>query len=93
MRTEEEKERLAKVFLERRGYVVCRNLISIGKVTEMLGGVSNTHILNLIEKEGFPQPYNFGTGRIKPLRKWNASDVEAWIETRMAHENQRRVTE
>ena len=87
-RTEIEKIKLAKKFLENRGYFVFSKLIDKSSVANYLGCSLNT-VKNLEESGDFPKPFDVHAQRksidhTRRAPRWRIDDIETWLETRKA---------
>lgn len=85
-RTEGEKIRLARLFLEKRGFVVLPDLISKQEIALLLR-CSSQHVTNLMEATDFPAPFDLNAGKThidnkKIFGRWSASQVLEWVESR-----------
>jgi len=87
-RTEQEKVRIAKAFLEKRGHFVLPALMRRDDVIAYLG-CSIGHLNNLRENADFPQPFDINAAKksIEHTRqnpRWRTNDVITWLESRKA---------
>lgn len=60
------------------------DLVALGDVADMLGGVSTTRATQITNRPTFPAPIGIVSGR---RRVWLRSDVEAWIREYRPHQD------
>ncbi|QOC90028.1 helix-turn-helix transcriptional regulator [Micromonospora craniellae] len=58
-------------------------LVALGDVADMLGGVSRTRATQITNRPTFPEPIGVVSGR---TRVWRKADVEAWIREHRPHQ-------
>ena len=85
-RTEGEKIMLARMYLEKRGFVVTRSLVTIAEVANFLG-CSRPTVLRLRNEPDFPAAFDIMSGRSnitaqRSTPRWRMSDIVDWLEGR-----------
>ena len=91
-RTEGEKIKLARLFLEKRGFVILCDLMTASTVCAYLG-CSRSHLDNLIDGSDFPKPFNLSAAKTnidssRAYPRWKSRDVMDWIESRKTEPKQ-----
>ena len=85
VKTEGEKIRLAKTFLDNRGFTVSKNLVDMEFIASYLN-CSIGNIRNLRNDDDFTKPLNIGSERLtiksRPAPRWRMSDIDDWLELR-----------
>lgn len=84
-RTDGEKIRICKTYLEKHNYVVVGSLMTRAEVCAFLQ-VSGQHINNLLASASFPKPIDVGSKRKcidsnHRMLRWRTSDITAWVES------------
>ena len=90
-RTEGEKIRLARLFLEKRGFTILPDLWPAKTVCLYLG-CSRPHLENLVNDSDFPKPFDLSATRTninsnRSFPRWKSQDVMGWIESRKTGES------
>ena len=85
-RTEGENIMVARMYLEKRGFVVTRSLVTIAEVANFLG-CSRPTVLRLRNEPDFPAAFDIMSGRSnitaqRSTPRWRMSDIVDWLEGR-----------
>jgi len=81
-RSDGEKTAIARTFLENRGFIVIRPLMTAKDVAAFLGVTTATVANHIQNTHDFPRPYNVGTMFSRSANRWKAEEVSAWFESR-----------